>query len=471
MLNTDSQTRNRIINANQEEYGPDYQRLQWLLPEQALNFERERSALLQELSGKISLGYHDTKLDCRRLSPGCIHCGNGDWSCLFIAGRCNCGCFYCPTAQDDDGPPVTQTVPFTRAVDYADYLAAFNYKGVGLSGGEPFLVFERALQYLKAIKGRFGSACHVWLYTNGSLVTTEKLKLLADAGLDEIRFDIGAVNYQLAPLGRAVGIIPVVTVEIPMIPEDYDLLKQKVLEMQAMGVNFLNLHQLRLTPYNSAKLIPRDYTYLHGEKVTVLASELAALRLLHHTVLAQIDLPINYCSFVYKHRHQGAAARKKNARLLKKAHEDITENGFIRALCLKGSSENLGLLVENFGRQGLDPAVWSLEGKGTLLFVGRPAWPLVDFTQFTATLTYYEAALRPQVSYRHLFKEIRLNKTKSIVLEKRKTAALELSKEECVWLGQVLGTGRPPGPDALKTDKWREVMIHEFIPQGLQEYF
>ncbi len=38
---------------------------------------------------------------------------------------------------------------------------------------------------------------HVWLYTNGTLATVDILTQLRDAGLDEIRFDIGATDYNL----------------------------------------------------------------------------------------------------------------------------------------------------------------------------------------------------------------------------------------------------------------------------------
>lgn len=59
---------------------------------------------------------------------------------------------------------------------------------------------ERSIAFVRAIKDRFGPNMHVWLYTNGTLATTDILMKLRDAGLDEIRFDIGAINYNLNPL-------------------------------------------------------------------------------------------------------------------------------------------------------------------------------------------------------------------------------------------------------------------------------
>ena len=137
---------------------------------------------------------------------------------------------------------------------------------------------DLTLDYMSAVRKRCGDDVHLWLYTNGTLLTADLCSRLRDAGLDEIRFDLGAVRYHLKKLRLAVGCIPTVTVEIPAVPEDEELLKRKMVEMAGAGVNHLNLHQIRLTPYNLGPLTARGYTFLHGEKVTVLESELSALR-------------------------------------------------------------------------------------------------------------------------------------------------------------------------------------------------
>jgi pyruvate formate-lyase activating enzyme-like uncharacterized protein len=85
--------------------------------------------------------------------------------------------------------------------------------------------------------------------------------------------------------------------------------------MKAIGVDHLNLHQLRLNPFNRDQLDKRKYTYLHGDKVTVLEYELMALALMEHVVDQNIGLPVNYCASVFQHRFQRAAVRRKSARL------------------------------------------------------------------------------------------------------------------------------------------------------------
>lgn len=114
---------------------------------------------------------------------------------------------------------------------------------MSISGGEPFLTFERSLAYIKAVRERMGEGIHIWLYTNGTRATRNKLRQLAAAGLNEIRFDIGAINYTLKKPAMAQGIIPAV-------PEEIERLKKLLVPMTAAGISHLDLHQLRLTPHN-----------------------------------------------------------------------------------------------------------------------------------------------------------------------------------------------------------------------------
>ena len=261
-----------LIESNRREYGLRYDVLTFAGPEQLAAANAARKELLQWLEQRASFGYAGTKVDCSGLSPGCRCCGDGGWSCLFVNGRCNGRCFYCPTAQDDDGPPVTNGLAFTSPEDYAAYVAALGFSGVSISGGEPLMTPDLTLAFLRAVRKRSGADVHLWLYTNGTLLTADLCSRLRDAGLDEIRFDLGAVRYNLKKLRLAVGCIPTVTVEIPAVPEDEELLKKKMVEMAEAGVNHLNLHQMRLTPHNFGPLTERGYIFLHGEKVTLLES-------------------------------------------------------------------------------------------------------------------------------------------------------------------------------------------------------
>ena len=328
----DALYREKLINANSREYGRAYDLLRFADDAAVAAANHERDDLLAWLGEHARFGYAGTKVDCSRLSPGCQRCGEGSWSCLFINGRCNGRCFYCPTTQEDDGPPVTNGLAFSSPEEYADYVERFGFRGVSISGGEPLLTPQLTLAYLRTVRQRCGDDLHLWLYTNGTLLTKELCQQLREAGLDEIRFDLGAVRYHLKKLRLAVGVIPTVTVEIPAVPEDEILMQRTMRELAEAGCNHLNLHQLRLTPHNLPHLLERDYTFVHGEKVTVLESELTALRLVRYSIEQGIGLAVNYCSFPYKRRFQHAAARRRAALSVCGPGEQVTECGYLRVV-------------------------------------------------------------------------------------------------------------------------------------------
>ena len=464
-----AEQKRQFIEENRKEYGERYPLLRFADEERLRDAAREREGLLAELGGLGAVcGYRGTKLDCRRLSPGCVECGAGAWSCLFISGKCNRDCFYCPTSQDEIGLPTTNTLSFRRPLDYVAYLERFGFKGMSISGGEPLLTPGRTLAFIAAARAHFGEGLHIWLYTNGTLVDREILRRLRDAGLDEIRFDIGAANYSLKKAALAAEVIPNVTVEIPAIPEEYERMKEKLAEMRAVGVRHLNLHQLRLTPHNFDKLIGRDYTYLHGEKVTVLESELTALRLIRHGLECGIELPVNYCSFVYKNRFQKAAARRRNASFVKKGFEDLTESGYLRTLTLLGDAGLIAAQVERFRQAGAAADLWTFGGTKDRLSFSAALLPLVAWGNFRLLVGYGEAAQMAAVSYRNVFVEVKLTPTQKLVIEKRKICRdTELSTEVAAAFPAVLAKESPLPED----DHWEEIRRYEGMPQGLQEYF
>ena len=399
----------RLIESNRHEYGDRYDLLNFADTEQLVAASKVRTELMQWLAQRARFGFSGTKVDCNGLSPGCRRCGDGGWSCLFVNGRCNARCFYCPTAQDDDGLPVTNGLAFTSPEDYAAYVVAMGFSGVSISGGEPLLTPDLTLAYLSAVRRRCGDDVHIWLYTNGTLLTPDLCRRLRDTGLDEIRFDLGAVRYHLKKLRLAVGSIPTVTVEIPAVPEDEDMMKLKMVEMAEAGVNHLNLHQMRLTPFNFVALTERNYTFLHGEKVTVLESELSALRMVRFGLEQGIPLPVNYCSFPYKRRFQHAAARRRAALTLSPSGVVVTEPGYIRTSTAKG-------------------------------------------------VRYCEAVLLQNPSYRHPFEKLVLESGRALYLERRPlTPELELSDLEL----NALENGMPP----------EKIARFERIESGPAEYF
>jgi pyruvate formate-lyase activating enzyme-like uncharacterized protein len=318
---------NDLVNKNKAEFSA-YPNIKWLNNHKAASAQKKRDWLTQNL--KTNWLFKETKPFHNQISEGCKLCGQGKWSCLFITGKCNAKCFYCPASQEADGVPTSQNLHFETPEAYAEYINYFKFKGVSFSGGEPLLFFDRTLEYLKAIRENCSPEIYVWMYTNGILASEEKFGKLAAAGLDEVRFDIGATHFKLDKIAFAKGIIPNITIEIPAVPEEKEKLKQLLPEMIKTGVTNLNLHQLRLTKHNAQKLLKHNYTFIHAEQPVVLESELAALEIVNYARENNLGIGVNYCSFFFKNRFQKAGFRNQIARALASPDEIITEKGFVR---------------------------------------------------------------------------------------------------------------------------------------------
>jgi pyruvate formate-lyase activating enzyme-like uncharacterized protein len=123
----------------------------------------------------------------------------------------------------------------------------------------------------------------------------------------------------------------------------------------------------------------RGYTFLHGEKVTVLESELTALRIVRYGLEKEIPLPVNYCSFTYKRRFQHAAARRRAAMTIYNSGEDVTEPGYLRTLSATGVSYSEAVLLQNPGyRHPFEKIV--LETGLALYLERRPLTPELELT-------------------------------------------------------------------------------------------
>ncbi|MFB6340284.1 radical SAM protein [Saccharicrinis sp. FJH62] len=337
-----------------------YQDIRWINPYEADVFQIKRDELLSKNPGRLFKG---TKIFHNGISNGCSLCGKGMWSCLFITGKCNAGCFYCPAPQQTDELPTSQGLTFETPEAYAEYVNYFGFKGVSFSGGEPLLYFERTLEYLKAVRSMCDPDIYIWLYTNGILASEEKFRLLAEAGLNEIRFDIGATRYSLENVKKASGIIPTVTIEIPSVPEEKNLIIELLPDLVKVGVKHLNLHQLRLTDHNAAKLLKRNYTYIPAEKPVVLESELAALEIIDYARDNQIDIGINYCSFYFKNRFQKAGFRTRVNTAMGVTGDMLTEKGNIRLISADAVQYSSYFVKDKSDMSASDHTTLKLAGK------------------------------------------------------------------------------------------------------------
>lgn len=190
------------------------------------------------------------------LPAGCKPCLAGKGTNLYVTGLCTRDCFFCFNQKPRKDETVVHGIPVKDPSEAPAIVERFGLRSVGLSGGEPLLFPERVLALIAALKA-MPEPPRVDLYTNGDRASAEVLRRLKAAGLDSIRFDAAARDYDLAPVRLAAGVFDEVAVEIPVVPEDMPKLRPMVLELDRLGVKHLNIHELFLCAENQDRVLAK----------------------------------------------------------------------------------------------------------------------------------------------------------------------------------------------------------------------
>lgn len=263
-------------------------------------------------------------------SKGCELCQNGKWLCIFLTYQCNGGCSFCPAPFKDDR---IYSDLGNNKEQILRYLKITDIKGISFSGGDPFMVFERFLEWLHFFKGHFPNN-YFWVYTNGLLADEKKLMLLAKTGINEIRFNIAnhyANKEVLANIRRAMQIIDHVAVEIPSIPSDFNEIIRIMPELNDMGIHYLNLHQFIFTPNdNKSSKIDSAVFLLNNEiKIEYDQKSLSNTEnIIQYCSENGMNIQINSCDLVRK-ENQMTQRRVQMSRLYKESFESLAEDGFL----------------------------------------------------------------------------------------------------------------------------------------------
>ena len=193
-----------------------------------------------------------------RFPAGCRSCLMGTGlSAVRKTNRCNVQCKFCYNYGELDRiPPIGEglweiggTKFYERDIDL---LLSIDKRPTGIAYVylEPFMEIE---QYYGVIRRFHAAGIHQHLYTNGTLCTEENLRALGEAGLDELRFNLGAsgcADSVIAGMAAAKRYIPQVGVETPMTPELYNAFQRKKDAILATGIDFMNCAELHLNENN-----------------------------------------------------------------------------------------------------------------------------------------------------------------------------------------------------------------------------
>ena len=259
------------------------------------------SSLLEALRrGGVKGSLERRTLYTRRLPPGCRGCLAGKGTNAFVTGLCTRDCFFCFNQKPRTDELVVHGIRIAEPEAALEVIRRYNLRSVGVSGGEPTLRPERLLRLVRALR-TLPFRVRIDLYTNGDRLSDELLSQLKDAGLDALRFNVVAREFDIEPVERALRYFDETAVEVPVIPERLAEMKDMVLRLDALRVPFLNIHELFACRENSARVAAKGYASGGETGDTLLwepvaGADEAALSLLLFALENTAHLSVYYCS-------------------------------------------------------------------------------------------------------------------------------------------------------------------------------
>lgn len=223
------------------------------------SIDHRNNALMSEIKDLKTLGNRTYFVgNERKFAMGCRSCLMGTGlSAIRKTNKCNIECKFCYNYGElEDQPPIGEGMWEIGGTKFyekdIDLLLSIHKKPTGVCYVylEPFMEIEK---YYPVIKKFSEAGVHQHLYTNGTLATEETLKALAEAGLDEIRFNLGATNCAdkvIKNIGLAKKYIKNVGIETPMTPEFFKGFFEKKEAILDTNLDFINCAELHLNENN-----------------------------------------------------------------------------------------------------------------------------------------------------------------------------------------------------------------------------
>ncbi len=266
--------------------------------------EARVEALRSQIPGLKSLNGRSFYVgDDAHFPKGCRSCllGTG-LSAVRRTNRCNLRCPFCyDYGEMELQPPVGEGYWEIGGTKFweedLDLLFSIGKKPTGVAYVylEPFMEIEK---YYCVIARFRAAGVYQHMYTNGTLATEENLRALGEAGLDELRFNLGAsgcADSVIEAIGAAKRYIPMVGVETPMTPEFYETFLRRKDAVLATGLDFINCAELHLNPNNLDNYWGEDmYLYRQGYLSPVWSHELT-LRLMRRAAEERWPIAVHDC--------------------------------------------------------------------------------------------------------------------------------------------------------------------------------
>ncbi len=252
-----------------------------------------------------------------RFPRGCVSCLTGTGlSAIRKTNSCNLNCpfcydYGCLDSQVPIGEGYWEIGGSRYKAEDVPLLLTASRRPTGVSYVylEPFMEIE---VYPEIIREFARAGVHQHMYTNGTLCTPENLKLLADAGLDELRFNLGATGASdrvIEAMAEAKKHFAQVGVETPMTPAFFEAFHRKKEAILGTGIDFINCAELHLTVNNAVNYAEENLYMSRRGYISPIWSHQLTLRLMREAAEEAWPVTVHDCC------NRTKLARELNLRL------------------------------------------------------------------------------------------------------------------------------------------------------------
>lgn len=267
--------------------------------------EKERAEKIKAMKNVQTLGGRTLAAgNVSKFPRGCVSCLTGTGlSAIRRTNRCNLRCKFCyDYGEMDNQPPVGDGLFEIGGTKFykedIDLLLQLQKKPTGVSYVylEPFLEIE---EYYPVVASFHKAGVYQHMYTNGTLATEENLKALGEAGLDELRFNLGAsdaADAVIENIARAKKYIRYVGIETPMTPAFYEVFQQKKEKILKTGLDFINCAELHLNPNNIDNYYGENMYMTRLGYLSPVFSRDISLKMLQQAEEENWDIAVHDCS-------------------------------------------------------------------------------------------------------------------------------------------------------------------------------
>lgn len=207
-----------------------------------------------------SIEYHGSGhcIHIGKISPGCRKCYEPiDYANIPISTKCQLDCVYCGVDRNKHDFNISSFISDALETAYKEGYSPGSYSFTG--SGEPLLCLDKIeylMKFFKSLESIKKTKPWYFLYTNGLLALDDNLSRLKDAGINEIRFHVGATNFSkqvFESIERSSKMF-YTTVETPSFPPHREKIFEMLPRLDGLGVRYLSLQEIEITSFNFQRL-------------------------------------------------------------------------------------------------------------------------------------------------------------------------------------------------------------------------